>query len=184
MDKHTERYAVTERDPHAHQRVRERQRTLIDRLREFIETTAGRVTVVGLLIVALVVIYFSFKANFGYSDVVQASRNRIFVCSETGKSFTVELKAGMRTPVKSPYSGRKTGYEFDEVCNWTADGKVSDKATFVLMNGTFGKKGPTFCPECHRLVVRNNPPASAERKPPPTEEEYRQQKPMREAGER
>jgi hypothetical protein len=93
------------------------------------------------------------------------------VCAQTGKAFTVELKDGLSIPVRSPYSGQQTGYPA-ELCYWTKDGKPKDEPTAVLLNSWVGKRGPTFCPDCGRLVVGRNPEPAPDRKPPPTREEY------------
>ena len=94
----------------------------------------------------------------------------LFVDSETGKTFTLELKRGMTFPVISPYTGRATGYQ-PEACFWNADGTTKSTPTYVILNSDLGKSGPTFCPDCGRLVVPHNPPPSGQR-PPPTRDEY------------
>lgn len=141
-------------------------------LREFLNSKAGYATSASIILLAIVYLGLSLRSAFT-SEIANASTRRVFVCSETGKAFEVTLKPGMTIPVKSPYSGKDTGYEFNEVCGWTADGKVANKPTYVLLNRTVGKPGPTFCPDCNRLVVADNPPAEPDRKPPPTESEYR-----------
>lgn len=141
-------------------------------VREFLASTAGQV-VTGLLIaVAVLGLIYSIWSNLGDSNIVRSGNTQMAVCSETGRSFEIELVPGLKFPVKSPYSGKLTGYAADEVCSWTEDGKVADEPTYVLMGSTYGRKGPTFCPTCHRLVTRNNPYASADRNPPPTEAEF------------
>ena len=69
------------------------------------------------------------------------------------------------TPVKSPHSGKETGYE-PERCYWTADGKPKPEPTYVLLNAAVGKPGPTFCQDCKRLVVGLNPPAGVTTRSP------------------
>jgi hypothetical protein len=142
-------------------------------VREFFSTKAGYATSIALILVALFFLGFTLKSNLGPAHGITMSARRVFVCSETHKSFTVDLEPGMKPPLKSPYSGKNTGYEFNEVCTWTADGKVAGEPTYVLMNRTLGKSGPTFCPVCQRQVVSDNPQAEPDRKPPPTETEYR-----------
>jgi len=144
----------------------------MDGIRRFLNTKAGLATCGVLAVVGLIVIVLSLKSAFGDSVVASNSKARIAVCSETGKSFEIELEPGMKFPVKSPYSGKNTGYLATESCNWTADGQVSSTKTWVLLNHQIGKTGPTFCPTCHRLVVKNNPVARAGDPPPPTEAEY------------
>ncbi len=146
-------------------------------VREFVESTSGRVVTGGLIALAGLGIVRSCRANFCYSPAIAASRQRSFVCAQTNKVFQVELVKGMKLPVRSPFSGQDTGYEADEVCSWTTAGQVSAEPTYVLLNSTLGKKGPTFCPACGRLVVRSNPPAEEGKAPPPTQQEYRSRRP-------
>jgi hypothetical protein len=145
---------------------------MIERLREFLNTLPGKIAGVVIALVLLFMMGYEVRQTFGDPPAAKVTRTRTFVCSETGKSFEVTLKPGMTMPVKSPFTGRATGYEFDEVCGWTADGHVAPKPTFVLLNKKLHKKGPTFCPTCDRLVVENNPPAEEGAKPPPTRAEY------------
>lgn len=140
-------------------------------MREFFSSKTGNFVAVGLMLVAVWVVVSTVRSNFGASEAAAASNEQMAVCSETGKSFSVSLQPGMVFPIKSPYSGRETGHLADELCQWTADGKVSRSPTYVLLNSTVGKPGPTFCPTCRRLVVRENPPAE-EGKLPPTEQEW------------
>lgn len=151
-------------------------------IREFLQTKAGLIVCCVLILIGLGVIVKSVKSNLGESDTVADANTRIMVCSETGKSFKVHLEPGMAFPVKSPYSGKETGYPYEESCNWTADGKPSSETTYLLHNSTLGKKGPLFCPVCHRLVVKDNPFAVAGRTPPPTEAEYAAQKSLHKPG--
>lgn len=78
----------------------------------------------------------------------------------------------MTYPVKCPDTGKETGYEA-ELCYWTKDGHPKDEPIPVLLNKYKGDPGPTFCPDCGRLVVYHNPLAVEGHTPPPTEEEYR-----------
>jgi hypothetical protein len=104
-------------------------------------------------------------------DLAENSRNRWFVCTETGKPFRKELEPGMTFPVVSPHSGKPTGVEA-ELCYWTKDGQPKEDPTPVLLNERAGKSGPTFCPDCGRLVVSRNRLPMAGAKPPPTQAEY------------
>ena len=104
-------------------------------------------------------------------DLAEDSRNRWFVCTETGKPFRKELETGMTFPVESPHSGKPTGV-LAELCYWTTDGQPKQDPTPVLLNDRAGKTGPTFCPDCGRLVVAHNPVPLAGAKPPPTQAEY------------
>jgi hypothetical protein len=103
------------------------------------------------------------------------SGSRTFICTKTGKSFTTDLREGWTVPVPSPHSGENTGVPAEQ-CVWTKEGTIKTDPTYVLLNEYVGKSGPTFCPDCGRLVVQRNPifragdPAA---RPPPTPEEYR-----------
>jgi hypothetical protein len=112
------------------------------------------------------------KNNFGPTDAEFESTHRYFVCSETMKSFTKKLEPNQLIPVDSPYSGKKTGY-LAELCYWNADGTQKKTPTPVLLKTSIGQKGPTFCPECGRLVVGHNPLPGANSIAPPTEAEYK-----------
>lgn len=143
----------------------------------FFRTRNGQIVALFLGIGGLTLIGWSFYSLFGPSTIARSSQTRTAVCSETGKSFEVKLKEGMQFPVASPYSGKNTGHLPDETCNWTADGRPAEQTTFILMNPRLGKTGPTFCPSCDRLVVRDNPLARAGVAPPPTKAEYARNKP-------
>ncbi len=139
-------------------------------IREFLQSTMGKTVASALVVAVIIASFFFMRSSLSYSEGIQSSRTRTFVDTGTNLPFQVEVKEGMTIPVKAP-SGQD-GYEFDETCSWTKDGHVSDHATYVLMNKTLRKPGPTFCPECGRLVVENNPPAAEGVKPPPTKAEY------------
>src|ERR1043165_3428249 len=42
--------------------------------------------------------------------VADDANARMFICSETGKTFTHALIPGETQPIKSPFSGKNTGY--------------------------------------------------------------------------
>lgn len=139
-------------------------------IREFFRQPAGKAVAIGLFVVAMGVFTWVLLSE-GSNPAVDSSTERVFMCSETGKTFKYTIKVGDTIPVLSPYSNKKTGYE-PERCYWTADGKAKREPTYVLLNETIGKPGPTFCPDCKRLVVPMNPPAIEGGTPPPTEAEY------------
>ena len=56
--------------------------------------------------------------------------------------------------------------------HWTADGQSKPTPTAVLLNESIDKPGPTFCPDCGRLVVGHNPRPAEASQPPPTAQEY------------
>src|SRR5258708_3113013 len=86
----------------------------IEKIRAFLDTAAGKAAGIGLALLLLVVAYLMARPRNVAAD---AARTRIFICSETGKSFKVTLKEGLMTPVQSPYSGKETGYPA-ELCYW------------------------------------------------------------------
>jgi len=138
-------------------------------LREFFESSKGKSIALIAGVVLLVVLFVVIWSNLG-SEATEISRDRMYIDATTGKAFEHTLKAGDVMPVKAP-SGQNTGYPA-EPCYWTADGKIKDKPTPVLLNSYVGKPGPTFCPDCGRLVVMHNPPPMVGAKPPPTKAEW------------
>jgi hypothetical protein len=133
---------------------------------------AVKAAITALAVIGAVGSFLFLRNYLGQSPAGAASADRVFMCAETGKSFNYTLRRGDTLPVRSPHSGRNTGYPA-ELCNWTPSGGVSDTFTPVLLNSVLGKSDPTFCPTCGRLVVPHNPPADPNRKPPPTRAEYR-----------
>jgi hypothetical protein len=93
----------------------------------------------------------------------------MFICTETGKPFEHENQIGETLPILSPHSGKKTGVPA-EACYWTAEGGTKTSPTWVLLNELAGKPGPTYCPDCKRLVVGHNPQPGPGIKTPPMRE--------------
>ena len=143
--------------------------------REFLDTKPGRISAAVLVLAGSVVLTTSITSYFGNSATQAASINRLFICAESGKPFHYELKKGDSFPVRSPYTGRLTGYPA-ELCFWTRDGAIKDDPTPVLLNEYKGTAGPTFCLDCGRLVVAHNPAPSSGARPPPTREQFLQKK--------
>lgn len=145
-----------------------------ERLKEYMDSVAGKVTA-GILIVACVaMVYWSARSSFGSSAGRMAS-DRVFVCAKTGKSFSHTLAKGEKLPIYSKYSGENTAYPA-EMCTWNADGSIRKEGVPVLLNQYKGNAEPTFCPDCGRLVVGHNPAADPSRKPPPTKAEFQARK--------
>lgn len=134
-------------------------------IREALRGPGGTIAAVILVVVAIAAILVSVKSSFRGNPTPE----RWFVDASTGQPFQVELKVGMTIPVKAPSGG--DGYPA-ELCYWTADGGTKSVPTKVLLNSWIGKPGPTFCPDCHRLVVEHNPAPGPGVEPPPTEAEY------------
>jgi hypothetical protein len=139
-------------------------------VREYLQTTGGKAVAAGAIVLCIAAAGWSIWANVGSNEAVSAANDPWFVDAATGKPFHAQLKEGMSIPIQAP-SGQLTGY-MAELCYWTKDGHPKTDPTPVLMNADIGKSGPTFCPDCGRLVVPHNPPAIEGHRPPPTREEY------------
>jgi hypothetical protein len=131
------------------------------------QVAAGVCVAVGLVALVLLVMH-----EVGPGEAATQSRRRLFICSESGKSFTYEIDEGMMIPVLSPFTHRNTGY-LAELCYWTADGQAKADPTPVLLNRYRKAAEPTFCPDCGRLVVHLNPAPEPGRQAPPTQEQMR-----------
>lgn len=137
----------------------------------FLKTPAGKALAGVFVAVGVVLAAWTIWGSTGANMAAVANR-RLFIDASNGQSFWVSLDEITEVPTMAP-SGQKTGYPA-ELCYWTADGKPKSEPTGVLLNETVGKPGPTFCPDCKRLVVGRNPsPVGPDFKPPPTEAEYR-----------
>jgi len=136
----------------------------------FFDSPAGKVTAVIILVGGLALAGWMIWGAT-HNEVAAAANTRIFVDAATGKPFKVDISVTREIPAPAP-SGGKTGYPA-ELCFWTADGKEKSEPTAVLLNSDVGKPGPTFCPDCKRLVVGHNPRPVPGARPPPTEAEYR-----------
>ena len=143
---------------------------MFEKLSRFAQTTGGKITAVAILVIGAVFMVYSVKGAF-QSDGFTLTQERPYICAETGKTFIYTVKMGDTFPVMSPHSGKRTGYHA-EACYWTKDGKIKKEPTYVLMNKYRGVKGPTFCPDCNRLVREMNDPPMEGMEPPPTEAEY------------
>src|SRR2546429_4065890 len=96
-------------------------------VREFLNTTGGKATAVGLIVLGIAFMLYSLKKNFGQSEIASTSRERIFVDAKTGKSFEYTVSASDRIPIKAPSGGNK-GYPAG-LGYWTKDGKVKKEPT-------------------------------------------------------
>lgn len=87
---------------------------------------------------------------------------RVFVCAETGKEFEHKIVENEEEPVKSPHSGKMTGYS-GEPCYWTKDEagkyKAKTKPTWVVLKKRINPESRerTYCPDCGKEVVGHNP---------------------------
>jgi len=144
---------------------------MVEKLQQFLRTSAGQIGLVAFVLVAAGMLFYSVR-GFGRSDAAAATSERPFIDAETGKTFAYKIKMGDTFPVVSPFTGKRTGYHA-EACYWTRDGKIKKEPTYVLLNKYKNKSGPTFCPDCGRLVREMNDPPIEGAPPPPTEEEYK-----------
>ena len=141
---------------------------VIEKLRSFLATPAGK-AVSGIFVIVAVVIMFMMGRGTVSNDAVAMSRQMTLIDSQTKQVFQHTVTPGETFPPIAPSGGK--GYPV-EWCNWTADGHISPNPTPVLLNEYAGIKGPTFCPTCGRLVKMRNEPGSEGETPPPTKEEY------------
>jgi len=131
----------------------------------------GRVVLAISSVIGMALGIWSVAHYLGPSPAVAASTRGQYMCAETDKPFTLTITPGMTLPVRSPHSGKNTGYPA-EFCYWTSDGNIRKEPVAVLLNSYLGKPGPTFCPDCARLVRARNPqPVPGH--PPPTRQEYK-----------
>jgi len=140
-------------------------------MREWLDSSAGKIAAGILVIAAAIAVFFSVRGLFGPSAEVAQANQRIFIDATNGQSFPHEMRAGQIIPIRTP-AGNEAGYPA-ELCFWTKDGGSKDEPTPVLLNSWVGKPGPTFCPDCGRLVRPHNPRPVDGEKPPPTQTEYR-----------
>ncbi len=140
-------------------------------MREFLRGPAGRALIVGFLVASLAAVGWSIWSNVRPDDSIVDANSPLFIDATNGKTFHLKLEPGMTYPVISPYSGQATGYKA-ELCYWNKDGTIKTDPTPVLLNSDIGKPGPTFCPDCGRLVVSHNPVPRPGMNPPPTEAQY------------
>jgi hypothetical protein len=140
---------------------------LLDKLNNNKVARILAVSVVGLIVVVAAYVAHDF---FGSTSAAKASNARIFMDADTGKPFNHEIVRGESFPIKAP-SGNNSGYPA-ELCYWTKDGKISDKPVPVLLKLYLGQPGPTFCPDCGRLVIAHNPMPDAGSQPPPDQAQY------------
>ena len=144
-------------------------------LREFLNSPTGKnLAIGGAILMVLVAVFLVWRA-MGPGEAEALSRDRAFIDAQTMKGFNHFIAIGETIPIDAP-SGGKTGYPA-ELCYWTKDGKTKKIATAVLLNANVGRPGPTFCPDCGRLVTALNAPPidgvpDAEQRVPPTQAEY------------
>src|SRR5215207_8876924 len=105
---------------------------MIEKLRAYFQTGAGKGIGIGLAVVAVLVMVWSIRDVFGPSDAQSISTDRVFIDAKTGRTFRHTIKTGEKLPVDAP-SGGKTGVPA-ETCYWTKDGQTKKEPTYVLLN--------------------------------------------------
>jgi hypothetical protein len=141
-------------------------------INEFSATPKGKIALGVITLISVVLFWRVFAGGSSWERQAAANAGRwTFICTETKKTFELKTDENTPNPAPSPYSGKNTGV-YAEACYWTADGKVKDEPTWVLLNERIGKPGPTFCPDCGRLVTEMNPSPMYQHEAPPTKQEY------------
>jgi len=144
--------------------------SLVGRARQFRAGWGARVLSVAVCAASLFILCYMVR-GFLRGNTPESASYTTYICTETGQSFRHENKMGETLPIYSRFSGKNTGMPA-EACYWTTDGKPKIDPTWVLLNEEIGKSGPTFCPDCGRLVVGHNPRARPGMQPPPTRSKY------------
>lgn len=82
-------------------------------------------------------------------------RNVPVVDVDTGGRFRLDIDTNLDGwPAPCPGSGRRSCYPA-EVCRWDRCAQMG--GTWVVLNETLGRPGPTYCPACGHLVMPQNP---------------------------
>ncbi len=106
-----------------------------------------------MFVAAAAVLFWTFSSG---TDVGDASKNRLAIDAQSGKTFTVRIIDGERFPWKNPDTGESTLYPVEK-CYWTKDGKAKLDPTFVFVKLYAGVNEKTTCPDCGREVRQHNP---------------------------
>ncbi len=142
-----------------------------EEIRERLTGKAGPIVVVALFITGIVVLYLTYRHWWAGSSAEQRANAPVFIDCITGKAFYCNVHAGETLPVRSPFTGRRTGYP-GTFAWWSANGTPLKKPDIVLLNEYLGKPGPTFDPRTNRLVLPAGLPPTPGQKPPPTKAQY------------
>jgi len=97
----------------------------------------------------------------GSNKAVAAAGSRMYMCSDTGKTFSHTIREGEREPIECELCGKQTGY-LAERCYWTKDatGEWAAKLepTYVILKTRLDPDSTekTYCPDCGREVKPHN----------------------------
>lgn len=138
---------------------------MVEKIQAWLRTPAGRLAGLGLAVIAVGFLVWNLMSAFGEDPAAAATNTRVFIDSQTGKTFNVSIRDLQPLPLVTP-AGTKTGYPA-EACFWTKDGGIKSEPTFVFVKEYAGIHEATYCPDCGRLVVQLNPSAMPGRTPPP-----------------
>lgn len=133
------------------------------------QTTTGRLVLALVCVAAVGIAAWEIRSYF-HGDTPGDPNSLTYVDSESGKTFSHENTIGEMVPIVSPFTGNRTGYP-GVPCYWTPDGQLKKDPTWLILNQTLGRRGPTFCPFCGRLVRPMQPIPVPGDKPPPTQQE-------------
>lgn len=140
--------------------------TLLQKLRH---GPGGVVMAAVLVVLAGACFYYFVISGEGQSSIAADAGHRVFIDTD-GKLFDHDFVIGeFPANITNPATG-KHGFPA-EWCWWTKDGKIRSEPYPVMLNEHVGKPGPTYCPDCGRLVVLHNPSPKApgaSQAPPPT----------------
>lgn len=139
-------------------------------------STSGKVGL-AVFLLGITVIIYGVSSLTASTDLASLSRQGLFIDAATGKTFQYIIQTGDKVPVLAP-SGQRTGYPA-EYCYWTREGTPREEPFPVLLSTYLGQPGPTFCPDCDRLVKPRSSPPLTEQPAPPTREEYAHRMKMR-----
>jgi hypothetical protein len=143
---------------------------MFESFRNWLSSTAGKIVVIVLLVPLVCGAVYSVM-SFSRGSGPDFAGSTMYICTETGKTFRHRNQAGETLPIYSSFSGKNTAVPA-EPCYWTRDGGTKTEPTWVLVNEFVHKPGPTFCPDCGRLVIGHNPRPGPGVRPPPTQEEW------------
>lgn len=144
---------------------------MIEALRDFLLTRIGRIAAVAAIFATGGVLVWSWNHNLGAGDADVSDHERTFIDATNGKVFHAKIHVGEKIPIRSPLTGRHTGYPVAWSW-WSKDGKPLQEPEPVLLKSWLGKRGPTFAPQSNRLVIMNEQRPEPGARPPPTKEEY------------